>query len=186
MGMVPKYPRIFGNRFRFILVPKYSTTPGPRPCLGQSYYVTLRSSYYSTSSVAISALAAELAARSVVQSKFSSVLSKLCPSTAGSNPPPESSNFLCPLLSLSIPQPFAPQCHLSKERPFDLPTDLTPFISHSVLLMVHLLSLILVMCPAHSHFSLGCVLDCVCVSGSLLNDDVTDCLLAWDLAFSFP
>ena len=27
MGMVPKYPRIFGNRFRFILVPKYSTTP---------------------------------------------------------------------------------------------------------------------------------------------------------------
>ena len=27
--MVPKYPRIFRNRFRFILVPKYSTTPGP-------------------------------------------------------------------------------------------------------------------------------------------------------------
>ena len=26
--MVPKYPRIFRNRFRFILVPKYSTTPG--------------------------------------------------------------------------------------------------------------------------------------------------------------
>ena len=25
--MVPKYPRIFGNRFRLILVPKYSTTP---------------------------------------------------------------------------------------------------------------------------------------------------------------
>ena len=25
--MVPKYPRIFRNRFRFILVPKYSTTP---------------------------------------------------------------------------------------------------------------------------------------------------------------
>ena len=29
MGMVPKYPRIFGNRFQFILVPKYSTTPAP-------------------------------------------------------------------------------------------------------------------------------------------------------------
>ena len=27
MGMVPKYSRIFWNRFRFILVPKYSTTP---------------------------------------------------------------------------------------------------------------------------------------------------------------
>ena len=26
--MVPKYPRIFRNRFRFILVPKYFTTPG--------------------------------------------------------------------------------------------------------------------------------------------------------------
>ena len=25
--MVPKYPRIFRSRFRFILVPKYSTTP---------------------------------------------------------------------------------------------------------------------------------------------------------------
>ena len=37
----------------------------------------------------------------------------LCPSTAGSSPPPESSIFLCPLLSLSIPLPVAPQCHLS-------------------------------------------------------------------------
>ena len=27
IGMVPKYPRIFRNRFRFILVPKYPTTP---------------------------------------------------------------------------------------------------------------------------------------------------------------
>ena len=31
--------------------------------------------------------------------------SRLCPSTAGSSPLPESSNFLCPLLSLSIPPP---------------------------------------------------------------------------------
>ena len=34
MGMVPKYPRIFGNRFRSILVPKYSTTPGHSVCAG--------------------------------------------------------------------------------------------------------------------------------------------------------
>ena len=34
--MVPKYPRIFRNRFRFILVPKYSTTPG-RLSLGAIY-----------------------------------------------------------------------------------------------------------------------------------------------------
>ena len=33
--------------------------------------------------------------------------SRLCPSTAGSNPPSESSNFLCPLLSLSILLPVA-------------------------------------------------------------------------------
>ena len=40
---------------------------------------------------------------------------RLCPSasTAGSSPLPESSIFLCPLLSLSIPLLVAPQCHLS-------------------------------------------------------------------------
>ena len=41
--------------------------------------------------------------------------SRLCPSTAGSSPPPESSIFLCPLLSLSIPLPVAPQRHLSND-----------------------------------------------------------------------
>ena len=41
--------------------------------------------------------------------------SRLCPSTAGSSPPPESSIFLCPLLSLSILLPAAPQCHLSND-----------------------------------------------------------------------
>ena len=48
---------------------------------------------------------------------FCSILfySRLCPSTAGSSPPPESSNFLCPLLSLSIPLPVVPQCHLSND-----------------------------------------------------------------------
>ena len=39
--------------------------------------------------------------------------SMLCPSTAGSSPLPESSIFLCPLLSLSILLPFGPPCHLS-------------------------------------------------------------------------
>ena len=39
----------------------------------------------------------------------------LRPSTAESSPPPESSKFLCPLLSLSIPLPVAPQCHLSND-----------------------------------------------------------------------
>ena len=39
--------------------------------------------------------------------------SRLCPSIAGSNPPPESSSFLCLLLSLSILLPVAPQCHLA-------------------------------------------------------------------------
>ena len=38
---------------------------------------------------------------------------RLCLSTAGSSPPPDSSIFLCPLLSLSIPLLVAPQCHLS-------------------------------------------------------------------------
>ena len=37
--------------------------------------------------------------------------SRLCPSTTGRSTPPESSNFLCPLLSLSIPLPVALQCH---------------------------------------------------------------------------
>ena len=34
---------------------------------------------------------------------------------AGSSPPPESSLFLCPLLSLFIPLLVAPQCHLSND-----------------------------------------------------------------------
>ena len=43
------------------------------------------------------------------------IYSRLCPSTAASSPLPESSNFLCPLLFLSIPLPVAPQCHLSND-----------------------------------------------------------------------
>ena len=34
------------------------------------------------------------------------------------------------------------------------PTDLIPFICHSVLFMIHLLSFIRVICPAHFHFAL--------------------------------
>ena len=41
----------------------------------------------------------------------------------------------------------------SLQRRFGLPTDLTPFICHSVLLIVQLLSFIWVMCPAHFHFA---------------------------------
>ena len=72
--------------------------------------------------------------------------SRLCSSTAGSSPPPESSIFLCPLLSSSIPLLVAPECHLSNDV-FGLPTDLTPSVCHSVLLIVHLLSFIRAMCP---------------------------------------
>ena len=48
---------------------------------------------------------------------FCSILfySRLCLCTAGSSPPPESSNFHCPLLPLSIPLPCAPHCHLSND-----------------------------------------------------------------------
>ena len=42
----------------------------------------------------------------------------------------------------------------SLQRRFGLPNDLTPFISHCVLLIMDLLSVIRAMCPAHSHFLL--------------------------------
>ena len=40
------------------------------------------------------------------------------------------------------------------QRRFGLPADLTPSVCHSVLLIVHLLSFIRAMCPAHFHFVL--------------------------------
>ena len=43
--------------------------------------------------------------------------SRLCPSPAGSSPPQEYPNFLCPLLSLSIPFSLTPQCHISTSVP---------------------------------------------------------------------
>ena len=42
----------------------------------------------------------------------------------------------------------------SLQRRFGLPTDLTPSICHSVLLIVHLLFFVRAMCPAHFHFVL--------------------------------
>ena len=42
----------------------------------------------------------------------------------------------------------------SLQRRFGLPTDLTPSVCHSVLLIVHLLSFIRAMCPARFHFVL--------------------------------
>ena len=62
---------------------------------------------------------------------------RLCPTTAGRSPLSESSNILCPLLSLSIPFPVAPQCHLSND-----------------VLVFQLLSFIPAMWPAYSHFAL--------------------------------
>ena len=80
--------------------------------------------------------------------------SRLCPSTAGSSPLPESSNFLCPLLSLSIPLPVAPQCHLSNDiLIFQLilcPSSATL----CSLVMVHLLFFIRIICPSHFHCTL--------------------------------
>ena len=59
---------------------------------------------------------------------------RLCPSTAGSSPPPES-HFLCTLPSLSVP--WCPTM-ASLQRRFGFQIDHTPFICHSVLPMVHL------------------------------------------------
>ena len=43
----------------------------------------------------------------------------------------------------------------SLQRRFGLLTDLTPSVCHSVLLIVHLLSFIRAICPAHFHFVLA-------------------------------
>ena len=60
-----------------------------------------------------------------------------------------------PTLSFPLLVHIAPCCPtLSFLQCFGLQTDLTPFICHSVLLTVHLLSFILAMCPAHFHFVL--------------------------------
>ena len=71
----------------------------------------------------------------------------------GGSPPPESSNFPGPLLSLSTPRSDDPQSS-SLQRRFGLPVDLMQFKCHFVFLMDHLLSFVRAMCPAHFHFAL--------------------------------
>ena len=75
--------------------------------------------------------------------------SRLCLSTAGSSPLP-----VLPLSqSFAILVHTAPCCPTmsSLQQCFGLPTDLMPFICHSVLLTVHLLSFIRAMCPGWTH-----------------------------------
>ena len=100
--------------------------------------------------------------------------SRLCPSTRVLQ------------LSLAVLVHTAPCCPTmsSLQECFGLPADLTPFICHSLLLVVHL-SFIRVMCPAPFPFNIGYVLDYVCHSGSLRDDGVMDSVLTV-YAFSFP
>ena len=99
--------------------------------------------------------------------------SRLCPSTAGSSPPQESSIFLCPLLSSSIPLLVAPQYHLSNDvlvfRLILHPLCLPLCASNSPSIIFHL-------GDVSSPFPcrIGCVLDNVCHSGSLPNGGVTN------------
>ena len=58
----------------------------------------------------------------------------------------------------------------SLQQRFGLPTDLTPSICHSVLLIVHLLSFNLGDLSSPFPFGIGDILDCVCLSASLPND----------------
>ena len=65
---------------------------------------------------------------------FSLFLSWLCPSTAGNSPQSKFSDFLRPLLSLSIPLPVALQCHLVKLIPhIHLP--FSHLMGHKILLV---------------------------------------------------
>ena len=88
---------------------------------------------------------------------FCSILfySRLCPSTAGSSRP--SSRVLRLSLSFAVLVHTAPCCPTmsSPQRRFGLPTDLTPFICHSLILIIHLLSFIRAMCLAHFHLAFG-------------------------------
>ena len=98
---------------------------------------------------------------------------RLCPSTAGNSPLPESSNFLRLLLSLFIPLPVVPQCHLPI---YVLVFRLILYpLSATVHQIVHLLSFIQVMCPAHIHFVLVTCWNSVCHCGFffLPNDSIT-------------
>ena len=65
--------------------------------------------------------------------------SRLCLSTVGSSPPLESSIFHCPFTILVHSALCCPTM-LSLQRYFGLPTDLKPFVCHSVILIVYYLS----------------------------------------------
>ena len=66
-------------------------------------------------------------------------------------PSPESSYFLCTLLSAML-LIFAPQCHLSNDVSVFRLT-LHPGVCHSVLLTTRHLSFVWTKCPANSHFT---------------------------------
>ena len=98
--------------------------------------------------------------------------SGLCPSPAGSSPPPESSNFLCPLLSLSILLPVAhnvicPTTFWSSNWPYALYLPLCASNGPSNIFHSGDVS-------SPFLFRVGYVLDYVCHPGSLPNDGVTD------------
>ena len=67
-------------------------------------------------------------------------------------------------LSLCYPHPYRSLLPRNVISPttFGLPTDLTPSVCHSVLLIVHLLSFIRAMCPSPFPFHIGYALDYVC------------------------
>ena len=101
--------------------------------------------------------------------------SSLCPSTSGSNPLPESANFLCLLLSLSVWFPVSPHSHLSKDiLVFQLILRLlsTVCASNGSSIVFHL-------GDVSSSFPLcvGYVFSDVRHSGSLPNDGVTDSIV---------
>ena len=73
-------------------------------------------------------------------------------STAGSSPP--SVFHLSLSLAILVHTTFCCPTMSSLQQHIGLPADLMPNICHSVLVMVHLLSFIWVMCPAHSYFAI--------------------------------
>ena len=103
----------------------------------------------------------------------------LCPSTAASSPP-QSSSFILPLLSLSIPLPVPAQCHLSNDiLVFQLilqPLSAT-CASNSPSIIFHSGDV-----SSPSPFRIGYVSNYVCHSGSLPNGGATDSVFS--LTFS--
>ena len=111
----------------------------------------------------------------------SSVLfySRLCPSTVGSSPKQESSNFAlcypCPNLSLLPHNVISPMTFWSSDWSYTLYLPLCASNSPSIIFHSSHVS-------NPFPFCIGYVLDYVCHSGSLSNDDVTDSVFS--LTFS--